>query len=383
MIGETRYTMKAANRGITLFDPSNTAHSANALRGMATAAVDARIPVWVYGPGPGPADLIARGVKWVEATGKADLMTRSLRRDHRQMLIDALASTEPACDSVFCDLGLDRTITSRGRRIAASAATVFVSHGSLALDHPVRNTRERLRRGRDRNELRRLGVCGSNFVVHTEAVARRLADFVPVARVHQLGWPVVSAADPCLGVEGWPAAQRRTILFAGSARNGKGLLPFVQAAEAVASFDRLVVPGRIPPKLRDRMRATDPRFESLDRWMDEAEYRQTFTEAALVALPYTETYAQYGMQSSVLLEAMAHGRPVLVSQYLAHLLPPGYEGAIVADVSTKAGIVEGLRRALDTLDGLERAALTVGRRFVAEHHTYERYVSGLLKAGEK
>ena len=68
------------------------------------------------------------------------------------------------------------------------------------------------------------------------------------------------------------------------------------------------------------MRATDPRFESLDRWMDEAEYRQTFTEAALVALPYTETYAQYGMQSSVLLEAMAHGRPVLVSQYLAHLL---------------------------------------------------------------
>ena len=116
--------------------------------------------------------------------------------------------------------------------------------------------------------------------------------------------------------------------------------------------------------------------------MDEAEYRQTFAETALVVLPYTETYVQYGMQSSVLLEAMAHGRPVLVSQYLAHLLPPGYEGAIVADVDTPAGIVEGLGRALDTLDTLERAALTVGRRFVAEQHTYERYVRDLLKAGQ-
>lgn len=370
-----------AGPAIALFDPSGTAHSDNALTGLAQAAAEASIRATVFAPeAASPGD--GGAVEWIPASGTNVLSTRAERRDHRATLLRAMREFQPGPDRVFCDLGLDRTLTSRGARIPASRATVFVSHRSRDISQVPKTRRGRTRQARARQVLEELGARDARFVVHTQSVGERLADFVPAEHVVRLGWPVVAASDPCLAPDWEPAVADRTILFPGSVRVEKGVIPLVRCTGAVQGFDRLVVPGRIKSaRLRHRLETTDPRVELWDRWLDAGSYRDVMERAALVALPYQERYRDVGTMSSVLFDAMALGRPLLVSHAIEHLLPPGYGGAVITDAGTDDGIASGLHEALGRLEELERAAMTEGRRFVAEHHTYERYLAGLLSAG--
>lgn len=368
-----------------LFDPSGTAHSGNALHGLARAAHDLAIPTTVYAHPSVDPSLAPSSVSWIPVEGVAEMIDDETRRTHRSTVNRILAEFGTSPTRIFCDLGLDRTMRSRGADTPADPNTVFVCHRSAALDiRPVRILR-RLRRHRSRNRrvLRDLGRTGARFVAHTDAVAERLGDFVPADHVVKLGWPVQSRRAEVLDPDWVPHRTDTTLLFAGSLRAEKGFLPLLDAVQGVPGFDRLVVPGRIPKLFRDQISLTDDRVELWDRWLTTSEYEATFASAALVILPYVAHYRDRGTMSSVLLEALAYGRPLVVSDSIAHLLPENYAGAVVIDVTTPSSIAAGVRGALAQLPDLEHAAMTDGRRFIAEHHTYEGYVEGIVRAGTR
>lgn len=366
-----------------LFDSSGTAHSANVLHGLARAASSASLPTIVYAPLRFHLAARLPGVDWIDTVGPAEVGTAETRAEHRAVLNTTLGAFRPGPNRIFCDMGLDRTLASRGARVPSNENTVFVCHRTGVLDRVPLRLRRRIRRNRSKNRrnLRVLGDTGARFLVHTQAVADRLADFVDERQVVRTGWPVKAADALSLGPDWQPAAADRTILLAGSLRAEKGFQPFLEAVHGLPGYDRLIVPGRISSHLRRRMMVTDPRIELWDRWLTEAEYEDTFSRAALVALPYDQNYGERGTMSSVLLEAMSFGRPVVVSRSIRHLLPPNYAGAIVVDVTSAAAIAAGLSDALDVLPALERAAMAEGRRFIAEHHTYEQYLLGILETG--
>jgi glycosyltransferase involved in cell wall biosynthesis len=368
---------------IALFDPSGTAHSGNAVRGLARASAAAGIDTTVYAHPDVRPEVLPDGTRWHDRSAPGELWTPEARRAHRAVIVEAVDDFAPRPGAAFCDLGLDRTVASRGRPIDASPQTVFTIHRLGALDRVPVRWRRRLQRPRAKNraELRQLGRAGARFVVHSDAVGERLGDFVPPANIVRLGWPVTGADSVTLGSTWRPRVEDRTLLLAGSIRAEKGFVTFLRAAAASPEFDRLVMPGRIPPVYRDLAIGTDPRIEVWDRWLTETEYLDAFAASALVVLPYDAQYTERGTTSSVLLEAMAAGRPVFASTAIAHLLPPGYEGAIVVDTGDETSIRDGLRRAFAEIDTLEHAAMTTGRAFIAEHHTYERYVDGLANAG--
>jgi len=368
---------------LALFDPSGTSHSGNALRGLAAAAQEAGYDTTVYGHERVRPDPVPTGVAWFDRQGPGELWTTAGRRDHRRVVREAVHDYGPAPGRIFCDLGLDRTAASRGAAIDASPSTVFTLHRVGAFDHIPRRWSRRIRGRRfgNRAVLRRLGRAGARFVTHTDVVASRIADFVPEDQISLLGWPVMSAAAPSLAPDWRPSVDERLVLLAGSIRSEKGFESFIRGVVAGgAPFDRLVVPGRLPPAFRSLTTITDPRVELWDRWLDESEYFDLFSRAALVVLPYDARYTDRGTMSSVLLEAMAFGRPLLVSPAIAHLLPDAYEGAHVADLSDD-GVSAALERAFGALDVLERSAMSVGRSHIASHHTYEQYAAGLAHAG--
>jgi glycosyltransferase involved in cell wall biosynthesis len=211
-------------------------------------------------------------------------------------------------------------------------------------------------------------------------VLERVGDLVPTDRVRLVEWPVTHRDAPSLA-PGWSTRPEGVdLLFAGTARRAKGLDILLQAIPSVRGFDRLVIPGSIPTQLRSGLDLSDPRVDLWDRFLEPAEYAATMAGAALVVLPYHRTYVDQGISSAVLAEAMAYGRPLVVSNALGPQLPPGYRGAVVADAEDPAAFARGIERALADLDALTTAAMTEGREFVRRHHTYEGYLEQLADA---
>jgi glycosyltransferase involved in cell wall biosynthesis len=370
--------MPAPGPAITFFDPSGTAHSGNAFGGLVPAARALGLAVSVHAPTAPPGAERDPEIRFTPAHVGPVLPTRRTRVAHRRALVRALADAD---GGLVCDLGLGRTLVSRGPRIPATPRSVFVCHQTNAID-PVDGTRraERTVRG-NRAVLRDLGARGARVIAHTEVARARVAELVPEAQVHLAGWPVVSRDAPSLA-PGWQATPEGvTVLFAGSARIQKGLGTLLAAAPAVAGFDRIVVPGRLPDRLRAKLPATDARVELWDRWLDPAEYGAAFASAALVVLPYQRAYLDRGTYSSVLAEAMAYGRPLLVSEPLAPLLPQDYRGAMVVDAETPESLAAGLTAALAALPALTAAAMDEGREHVRQEHTYEGYLDAIRRAG--
>jgi glycosyltransferase involved in cell wall biosynthesis len=305
------------------------------------------------------------------------LADRATRRAHRAALVGALRQA-PA-GAVFCDLGLGRTLQSRGPAIPVDTSTVAVCHQTNAID-PGPDGRRRAGRRANLRVLRSLGRHGVRFVVHTEGAAARLAAFVPAEHVQRLGWPVVARDDPCLTAPA-PPSGTVTLLFAGSARMEKGLPALLRAVRGVRGFDRLVVPGRIPPDALRALDRSDTRVELWNRWLPRAEYTATLREASIVVLPYREGYLRHGVFSSVMAEAMARGRPLVVSAALGHLLPAGYRGAVVAADESDAALTRALQEGVERRVALEAVAMTDGRAHVRAHHSYEAYLDGIVRAG--
>ncbi len=359
---------------VVLFDPSGTAHADNALEGLAAAAAKRRVPLVVHAP---KAPRSSGTLDWIPVEVGATLPDRRTQLAHRRALVAAIKAAPPG--AVVCDLGLGRTLRSRGPRIPSSPRFVGIGHQTNAIDERADGTRKP-RQTKNQSVLRQLGASGARVVAHTDEAARRFGDFMPVENIRRLGWPVVATDDPCLSAPA-PEGDGITLLFAGTARVEKGLAALLRAARAVEGFDRLVVPGRIAPAAMATLDTSDPRLERWDRWLEPEEYFTTLGGASLVVLPYRGKYLRHGIYSSVMGEAMARGRPLVVTPALGHLLPPGYAGAVVARDESDEALAEALRAAIAGRDELEAAAMTAGRAHVRTHHSFEGYLAGIIDAG--
>ncbi len=103
--------------------------------------------------------------------------------------------------------------------------------------------------------------------------------------------------------------------------------------------------------------------------------------ASIVVLPYRGKYLRHGIYSSVMGEAMARGRPLVLTPALGHLLAPGYGGAVVATDESDDALAAALRDAITRRPELEATAMTDGRAHVRTHHSFEAYLDGIIRAG--
>lgn len=361
---------------IAFFDPSGTGHSDNALVGLAAAARGAGLDVSVFAPERARKLERPAGIEWVTVDVAPELKSVRDQWAHGAALRRALSSEH----DIFWDLGLDRTARSRGSIARVDSRTVFTLHRTGAFDAAPGVRREEAYLARNRARVGALAARGAGFVVHTKTVRERLATWVPAGQIELVGWPVVSAGAASLTPE-WrsPRPDReRVVLFAGSTRQPKGLGLLLDAARDVAEFDRLVVPGVVPGWLRRTLDLSDPRVDVWNRWLTADEYRSAIDGASVVALPYAANYCERGTISAALLDALASGRPTVVSSAIVHLLPDGYRGAVPFEAESRAALSAALRAALGDLDNLERESMGRGREFIAEHHTYEGYVGRVL-----
>ena len=154
------------------------------------------------------------------------------------------------------------------------------------------------------------------LLVHTEGLRDALADFLgpkhpPIHVTPHAVWSRGGAPGPA----DEPAGPSRTrLLFFGVIRPNKGLHVLLRALDRLPNCD-LTAAGEIEDDgYRTRIRelsCTWPRGGStlIDRYIGEDEVTELFASSRLVVLPYTS----FAAQSGVLHLALAHHRPVVVS----------------------------------------------------------------------
>ncbi|WP_169744233.1 glycosyltransferase family 4 protein [Knoellia aerolata] len=219
--------------------------------------------------------------------------------------------------------------------------------------------------------LRRTYGRGDALVVHHEALRSQLVrkfDIDP-QRIHVVPHQVFRTSHLRA-----PAGGPSTVLFFGALRHNKGLEVFIDAAERLRGSEiEFVIAGRgardlealaIEAATRNPKIRAEIGFVTLER------KQELFTNASLVALPYTA----FASQSGVLHDAYGHGRPVVVTDVgaLGHSVREDGSGLVAAagdpdDLAVK--IVEALEASTwSTLSGaterirLERSPERTGER---------------------
>ncbi|HMB02533.1 MAG TPA: glycosyltransferase family 4 protein [Isosphaeraceae bacterium] len=197
------------------------------------------------------------------------------------------------------------------------------------------------------------------LLVHTEGLRGALADFLGA------GHPPISVTPHGVWSRGGPPERegdgggvgRARLLFFGVIRPNKGLHVLLRAMERLPRCD-LTVAGAIEEDgyrkqaLGLARRLPPGRVELIDRYIEEAGVADLFAGSRLVVLPYTS----FAAQSGVLHQALAYGRPVVVSDVgalgecvrrwgIGRVVPPGDERALA----------EAIERALEP--GPYRAAV--------------------------
>jgi glycosyltransferase involved in cell wall biosynthesis len=122
-------------------------------------------------------------------------------------------------------------------------------------------------------------------------------------------------------------------------------------------------------------------LEWIDAFVSDAELSNQFRVASLVVAPYRIGFARDGGASGVLLDALAHGKPLLTTEALADQLPAGYPGAVVVKAEDAAHLAEGIEHSLRDLPTLTPAASAAGPAYIDRHHSFKGYVEKLLGTG--
>jgi glycosyltransferase involved in cell wall biosynthesis len=151
------------------------------------------------------------------------------------------------------------------------------------------------------------------LIVHTDGLREALSSFLgrhhpPIHVTPHAVWSGSSASARI------PESPAGPLLFFGVIRPNKGLHVLLKAMEHLPE-SRLVVAGASESTdYRESIQAMVDRLppgcvEVRDRFISESEAADLFNTCSLVVLPYTS----FAAQSGVLHQAVAHGRPVVVS----------------------------------------------------------------------
>lgn len=167
-----------------------------------------------------------------------------------------------------------------------------------------------------RNASRR---CDGLFV-HTQRLSQQLSVFLqhrhPPIHVTPHGiWTTHHPVDP-------PSVEQRLnwkrLLFFGTIRRNKGLVPLLRAMERLAGYS-LTIAGEpldgayhreeVLPLVR-RLQNSGIRIDLLDRYVTEEEMPELFAAHSALVMPYTSAFTA---QSGVVFMAITHGIPVITS----------------------------------------------------------------------
>jgi glycosyltransferase involved in cell wall biosynthesis len=192
------------------------------------------------------------------------------------------------------------------------------------------------------------------------------------------GYPVIP-----LPAQRAPAVDDRpTFLFVGAGRHEKGLDLLFEAFHPISHLTGLRIVGRQPDGVRRRLTESHPDIEVvwIDDYVDDETLHAEYARAQFAALPYRRLFGQHGGPSSVLLETLSAGIPIVTTTALEDQLPPGYRGAVVAKADSAGSLTHAVIRALDSREEMARAASEEGPTFVAAHHTFAAYLDKLVRA---
>lgn len=354
-----------------LYDNVNTGHHPGYIAGIVEAAEAAGTP-FVIGSVERPPTLLNNSWIPVEPTSPRQVAAgrRQLRKATRQGR--AMGA------EVLVDLYLDKQIWSVGGGLAGLSGSVHVLHHAEQYS-PDRRGLAAVRTAYLRRTMRRLAHGGSPIVVHTDRAAELVMDVVPAERLVMAGYPVV----PLPGRSDRKPAPPIRLLFVGAGRHEKGLDLLLDALSAVpAGSVRLRIVGRQPGELRSTLEARFPAapVDWVDDYVDYSTLVEEYQAADLAILPYRTAFSRHGGPSSVLLETLSAGLPVVTTTSLADQLPPDYDGARVADADSVDALRATLTTALADLPGLMEAARRQGPDFISQRHSYDAYWSRLLSA---
>lgn len=227
-------------------------------------------------------------------------------------------------------------------------------------------------------ELVRERAGDSLFVVNTITGARQAGAFVDPAAIIRTGWPTATRAE----VDTWfrdnqpPAGEEPYVLSIGSARSDKGIDVLLAA---LADGPRLVILGQQYDGVEERIRREHARtrVEWESGWVSRQRLGEGIRGASVVVFPYQEEFAGYGGASGALAQALAAGKPVIVSDVLAEQVPPSPACRVVPSTDV-AALRRAVNDALREVDDLHRAAAEL-RGYVETNHTYEGFIERLLE----
>lgn len=287
---------------------------------------------------------------------------------NRTVLSNATRWASDRFATTLVDLFLDKQIWAIGGNRLPQAVHVLHHAEQYAPREGTAGLRTKYLRLRLARQLR----GGSVIVVHTARTLAILDGVAPPEQAVLLGYPV----EPLPPNRG-SGSDRPQLLFVGAGRREKGLDLLLPALRRLDADLRVV--GRQAPGLIEALTASYP--DVVVTWVEGFTSRETLHEeyrrADIAVLPYRSEFGRHGGPSSVLLETLSAGLPIVTTTALADQLPAGYTGAVIAESDSVESLEWALRLAIDSLGDLIRGARRGGPVYVGEKHSFRSYVRGL------
>lgn len=322
--------------------------------------------------GPGSADPSVWGERPWKRAERASL--RSLIKG-RRIYQQTMAWGQEQQATKFIDLNLDRTLLRYSRRATRRYSVgVAVLHGVKGFSRTTTGgIATRLRRGIERRSLSRLGRNPDiAIVVHTLAAQRELAALG--VRAHLVGVPVRSLPRPVTH----PPDGDSFLLYIGDGRSEKGLAALLEAMRRTRTPLRLRVAGSLDDRKRAALSsAQDLPIEDLGRVSDE-QLGVLFATATATVLPYQPSFRDRAAASTVLLEAIGAGCPVVLPDWMVEQVPPGFRGFLSARDSSPQALADAIDQLPAEAGRLEQEANAFGPEMLADQHSFDSYTSQLI-----
>jgi len=277
---------------------------------------------------------------------------------------------------LFVDLTFDNSVWGFSRRLRQVArGQVHVVHKTRVFNLEGRSVQGKAMARYLRFKARRLIASGSAFVVHKQATQKAFGDIVGAKNVLALNYPTAPvAADFQTSDVAVPF-----ILWVGRERPDKGLEPFLRGFFRTTINAELKIVGHQPSHIVELVNAqADDRVHLLNNYTNPIKLAELYASSSLVAVPYPEAMRNGGGASGVLLDALTHGKPVVVTPPVAELLPSDFAGMVIAKDNAPTNLAIAIESALERLPQLSAIAKVAGPHYIETEHRFTDYLSGII-----